>query len=76
LIFEDDQKLVDAKRKIKRKLKIFTKNNKRSNLDHLFSGNSARKRGLLTMYMRIQLHLDLQADKSSVIAKEPFSPQV
>jgi hypothetical protein len=55
----DDQKLVDAKRKTKRKLKIFLKSNKRSNLDHLFPGNGARQRGLLTVYMRIKLRLDL-----------------
>jgi hypothetical protein len=28
------------------------------------------------VYMRIQFHLDLQADKSSVVAKGPFFPQV
>jgi hypothetical protein len=39
LIFEDD----DAKGKTKRKLNIFTKINKRSNLDHLFPGNGAKK---------------------------------
>jgi hypothetical protein len=59
-----------------KKLKIFTKNNKISNLDHMFPGNGARKRGLLTVYMRIKLRLDLQADKSSVIVKGTFFPQV
>jgi hypothetical protein len=39
-------------------------------------GNGARKRGLLKVYMCIQFRLDLQADKSSVVAKGPFSPQV
>jgi hypothetical protein len=31
---------------------------------------------VLTVYMRIQFRLDLQADKSSVVAKGPFFPQV
>jgi hypothetical protein len=76
LIFEDDQKLVDAKGKTKRKLNIFTKSNKRSNLDHLFPGNGARKRGMLMVYMRIKFRMDLQADKSSIVAKGPFFPEV
>jgi hypothetical protein len=42
------------------------------NLDYLFPGNSLRKRGLLMVHMRIKLHLDWQADKSSVIVKGPF----
>jgi hypothetical protein len=40
------KKLVDAKRKTKRKLKS-QKGNKRTNLDHLFPGNGARKKGLV-----------------------------
>jgi hypothetical protein len=31
---------------------------------------------VLTVYMRIKFHLDLQVDKSSVVAKGPFFPQV
>jgi hypothetical protein len=31
---------------------------------------------LLTVYMRIKLQLDLQADKSSIVTKGPFFPQV
>jgi hypothetical protein len=31
---------------------------------------------LLIVYMRIQLRLDLQVDKSSVLAKGPFFPHV
>jgi hypothetical protein len=31
---------------------------------------------LLMVYMRIQLHLDLQVDMSSVVVKGPFFPQV
>jgi hypothetical protein len=31
---------------------------------------------LLTVYMRIKLHLDMQENKSSVVAKGPFFPQV
>jgi hypothetical protein len=30
----------------------------------------------LTVYIRIKLQLDLQADKSSVVVKGPFFPQV
>jgi hypothetical protein len=74
-LFEDDQSLVDAKRKTKRKLK-FTKSNKRSNLDHLFPGNGARKRGLLTVNSCHKVRLDLQADKSPVVVKGPFFPRV
>jgi hypothetical protein len=29
---------------------------------------------LLTVYIRIKLHMDLQADKSPVVVKEPFFP--
>jgi hypothetical protein len=44
------------------------------NLDHLFPGNSTRKRGLLTVYNRIKLQVDLQADMSPVVVKGPFFP--
>jgi hypothetical protein len=54
----------------------YTKNNKRSNLDHLFPGNGARKRGLLTVYNRIKLQVDLQADKPPVVVKGPFFARV
>jgi hypothetical protein len=40
------------------------KSNKRSNLDHLFPGNGARKRDLLTVNSCIKVRLDLQEDKS------------
>jgi hypothetical protein len=46
------------------------------NLDYLFPGNSARKRGLLTVDYCIKVRLDLQADKSFVVVKGPFFPQV
>jgi hypothetical protein len=46
----------------------------RLNLDYLFPGNGARKRGLLTINMRIKVHLNLQADKSSIVVKGPFFP--
>jgi hypothetical protein len=68
----DDQSLVDEKRKTKRKLKITKKSNRRSNLDHLFPGNGARKRGLLTVNSCIKVRLDLQVDKSPVVVKGPF----
>jgi hypothetical protein len=42
----------------------------------LFPGNDARKRGLLTVYIRIKVQLDLQEDKSSFVVKGPFFPQV
>jgi hypothetical protein len=48
----------------------------RLNLDYLFPGKGARKRGLLTVDYRIKVHLDLQADKSSVVVKGPFFPYV
>jgi hypothetical protein len=59
-----------------KKIENYTKSNRRSNLDHLFPGNGARKRGLLTVYIRIKLQLDLQVDKSSVVVKGSFFPQV
>jgi hypothetical protein len=31
-------------------------------------------RGVLTVYIRIKLHMDLQADKSPVVVKGPFFP--
>jgi hypothetical protein len=64
------------KEKTERKLKITQKSNRRSNLDHLFSGNGARKRGLLMVNSCIKVHLDLQADKSPVVVKGPFFPRV
>jgi hypothetical protein len=33
-------------------------------------------RRLLTVYIRIKVQLYLQADKSSIVVKGPFSPQV
>jgi hypothetical protein len=73
--FEDDKKLVDAKRKTK-KTENYTKSNKRLNLDHLFPSNAARKKDLLTVYICIKLQVDLQADKSSVVVKGTFFPRV
>jgi hypothetical protein len=32
--------------------------------------------GMLTVYIRIKLHMDLQADKSPVVVKGPFFPRV
>jgi hypothetical protein len=32
--------------------------------------------GLLTVYIRIKVHMDLQADKSPVVVKGPFFPRV
>jgi hypothetical protein len=48
----------------------------RLNLDYLFPGNGARKRGMLTVNSCIKVRLDLQADKSSVVVKGPFFSQV
>jgi hypothetical protein len=62
--------------KNQKKTENYTKRNKRSNLDHLFPGNGSRKRGLLTVYNRIKLQVDLQADKSPVVVKGPFFPRV
>jgi hypothetical protein len=31
---------------------------------------------MLTVYNRIKVQVDLQADKSSVVVKEPFFPRV
>jgi hypothetical protein len=68
-------KVKRCKRKSKEKLKIFTKkSDTRSDLTCLFAGSGARKRGLLTIYIRIKLHMDLQADKSPVVVKGPFFP--
>jgi hypothetical protein len=63
------------KEKQKENWKLY-KSNRRSNLDHLFLGNGARKRGLLMVYIHIKLQLDLEADKSSVVVKGPFFPQM
>jgi hypothetical protein len=65
-------KLKRCKRKSKEKLKSDT----RLDLDCLFPGNGARKRGLLTVDHHIKVHMDLQADKSSVVVKGPFFPRV
>jgi hypothetical protein len=64
-------KLKTCKRKSKEKLKISYTT---LDLDCLFPGNSARKRGLLTVDYRIKVHMDFQADKSIVVVKGPFFP--
>jgi hypothetical protein len=69
-------KVKRCKRKSKEKLKNIQKSDTRSNLHCLFPGNGTRKGGLLTVYIRIKLHMDLQADKSPVIVKGPFFPRV
>jgi hypothetical protein len=46
------------------------------NLDYLFHGNDARKRGLLMVYIRVKVQVDLEADKSPVVVKGPFFPRV
>jgi hypothetical protein len=63
-------------KKIKRKTeKTYSQeSDTRSDLDCLFPGNSARKRGLLTVDYRIKVHMDLQVDKSPVVVKGPFFP--
>jgi hypothetical protein len=66
-------KLKDAKQNKKKKWKKSQKSDTRLDLDCLFPGNSARKRGLLTVYNRIKVHMDFQADKSPVVIKGPFS---
>jgi hypothetical protein len=43
---------------------------------HYHPGKAIIIADVLTVYMRIKLHLDLQADKSSVVAKGPFFPHV
>jgi hypothetical protein len=62
--------------KNQKKTENYTKSNKRSNLDHLFPGNNASKRGLLLVNSCIKVHLDLEADKSLVVVKGPFFPHV
>jgi hypothetical protein len=70
-------KVKGCKRKSKEKLKnIHKKSDTRLDLDCLFPGNGARKRGLLTVYIRIKVHMDLQADKSPIVVKGPFFPRV
>jgi hypothetical protein len=52
-------------KKIKRKTEKYSQeSDTRSDLNCLFPGNSARKRGLLAVDCRTKVHLDLQADKS------------
>jgi hypothetical protein len=48
----------------------------RLNLDYLFPGNGARKGGLMTLYIRVKVQVDLQADKCLVVVKGPFFPRV
>jgi hypothetical protein len=66
-----------CKRKVKRKTEKYSqKSDTRLDLDCLFPGNGARKRGLLMVDYRIKVHMDLQADKSTVVVKGPFFPRV
>jgi hypothetical protein len=67
-------KVKRCKRKIKKTEKIFTKSDTILDLNCLFSGNGARKRGLLTVDCRIKVRLNFQADKSPVVVKGPFFP--
>jgi hypothetical protein len=69
-------KISRCKKKNQKKIENYTKSNKRSNLDHLFPSSGARKRGLLTVYKRIKLQVDLQEDKSPVVVKGPLFPRV
>jgi hypothetical protein len=62
-------KVKRCKRKSKEKLNNIQKNDTRLDLDCLFPGNGNRKMGLLTVYIRIKLHMDLQADKSPVVVR-------
>jgi hypothetical protein len=67
---------VKMQKEIKRKTekKYSQKSDTRLDLDCLFPGNSARKRGLLMVFIRIKLHMDSQVDKSPVVVKGPFFP--
>jgi hypothetical protein len=62
-------------KKIKRKTEKKISNT-RLDIDCLFPGNGARKRGLLTVDYHIKVHMDFQADKSPVVVKGPFFPRV
>jgi hypothetical protein len=46
---------------MQKKIKKLKNSNTRLDLDCLFPGNGARKRGLLTVDYRIKVHMDLQA---------------
>jgi hypothetical protein len=62
-------------KKIKRKTEKYSQtSDTRLDLDCLFPGNGARKRGLLRVDCRIKVQLDLQADKSPVVVMGPFFP--
>jgi hypothetical protein len=69
-------KIKRCKKKNQEKNWKYSQTQTRLNLDYLFPGNSTRKRGLLTVYIRIKVRLDWQADKSTIVAKGPFFPQV
>jgi hypothetical protein len=63
-------KVKRCKIKSKEKLKnIHKRSDTRLDLDCMFLGNGARKRGLLTVDYRIKVHMDLQVDKSPVVVK-------
>jgi hypothetical protein len=61
-------------KKIKRKTEKIS--DTRSDLDFLFPGNGARKRGLLTVNSCIKVRLELQADNSPIVVKGPFFHRV
>jgi hypothetical protein len=70
-------KVKRCKIKLKEKLKTNSqKSDTRLDLDCLFPGNGARKRGLLKVYNCIKVNMDLQANKSPVVVKGPFFPRV
>jgi hypothetical protein len=61
-------------KKNQKKNRKYSQMQARLNLDYLFPGNGARKRGLLMVDYCIKVRLDLQADKSSIVVKGPFYP--
>jgi hypothetical protein len=75
MYFEDDQSLVDAKKKLKENWKL-QKGNKKIKSWSLVPRQRRQKRGLLTVNSCIKVRLDLQADKSPVVVKGPFIPRV
>jgi hypothetical protein len=66
----------EAAIKSKRKLKITQKAIKDRILITCFLAMAPEKRGMLTVYNRIKLQVDLQADKSPIVVVGPFFPRV
>jgi hypothetical protein len=76
MYFEDDQSLVDAKRKTKKKTKNYKKAIKNQILITCSPATVPEKGACWRLIVISKFVYDLQVDKSPVVVKGPFFPRV